>query len=251
MAQAILKICILSFSIWLSALPSKSIAQESETVQIKDTLTIEPPDSLIHAVLTSADSAAMQIDLPPLPSGEKVFKPNSTKAVLWSFIPGMGQVYNRKYWKLPFVYGGFMGFMYAMTWNGTNYQDYWVAYKSIIADAEAYNKLVSESNGADVEYAFNKAWTDFLPTADYQSAVNNVNYQNLFKNRKDFFRRNRDLSIILTVGFYLICMVDAYVDAELFDFDISPDLSMRIEPVVSPQSRFNAGSVGVNCSITF
>ncbi|MDR1343905.1 MAG: DUF5683 domain-containing protein [Tannerellaceae bacterium] len=239
------------FPICLSALSSKSIAQESESKEITDTLTIEPPDSLIHAVLTSADSAAMRISFPPLPSGNEVFKPNSTKAVLWSFIPGMGQIYNRKYWKLPFVYGGFMGFMYAMTWNGKNYQDYWGAYKSIIADAAAYNKLIGENNGAEVNYEFSKAWTDLLPTTDYQSAVNNVNYQNLFKNRKDFFRRNRDLSIILTVGFYLICMVDAYVDAELFDFDISPDLSMRIEPVVSPQTRFNANNVGVNCSITF
>jgi hypothetical protein len=120
-----------------------------------------------------------------------------------------------------------------------------------MADAAAYNKLVSESNGAEVEYEFSKAWTDFLPAADHKSSVNNVNYQNLFKNRKDFFRRNRDLSIILTVGFYFICMIDAYVDAELFDFDISPDLSMRIEPVISPQTRGSARSIGVNCSITF
>ncbi|MDR1356592.1 MAG: DUF5683 domain-containing protein [Tannerellaceae bacterium] len=255
MAQATVKICILLFPICLSALSSKSIAQEIEgegrSKEITDTLTTMPPDSLVRVVLTSADSIAMQAIFSQHPSGSEAFKPNSTKAVLWSLIPGMGQIYNRKYWKLPFVYGGFMGFAYAMTWNGKNYQDYWSAYKSIIADAEAYNKLINASSGAEVQYEFNKAWTDFLPTADYQSAVNNVNYQNLFKNRKDFFRRNRDLSIILTVGFYLICMVDAYVDAELFDFDISPDLSMRIEPAVSPQTRFNAGSVGVNCSITF
>ncbi|MDR1258392.1 MAG: DUF5683 domain-containing protein [Tannerellaceae bacterium] len=246
MAQAAVKICVLLFSICLSAFPLSSTAQE----KITDTLAIEPPDSLIHAVLTAADSVAMQIPPPGLLSKE-AFRPNSTKAVLWSFIPGMGQIYNRKYWKLPFVYGGFMGFMYAITWNGKNYQDYWGAYQSIMADAAAYNKLVSESGGADVEYEFNKAWTDFLPAADHKSTVNNVNYQNLFKNRKDFFRRNRDLSIILTVGFYFICMIDAYVDAELFDFDISPDLSMRIEPVISPLTRTNAQSIGVNCSITF
>jgi hypothetical protein len=182
---------------------------------------------------------------------QEIFKPNSTKAILWSFIPGMGQIYNRKYWKLPLVYGGFMGFMYAITWNGKNYQDYWGAYKSIMTDAKAYNELLVNSNGADVEYEFSKAWTDFLPAADHKSAVNNVNYQNLFKNRKDFFRRNRDLSIILTVGFYAICMIDAYVDAELFDFDISPDLSMRVEPVVLPQTRFSAQNIGVSCSIMF
>jgi hypothetical protein len=229
-------------------LPVKGNAQEVNDRQVTDTLTSEPPDSLILTVLATADSIAMQtITFPP----DNVFKPNSTKAVLWSLVPGMGQVYNRKYWKLPFVYGGFMGFMYAVTWNGKNYQDYWGAYQSIMTDSEAYNNLIKESNGENVEYEFNKAWTDFLPNADHKSAVNNVNYQNLFKNRKDYFRRNRDLSIILTVAFYFVCMVDAYVDAELFDFDISPDLSMRVEPVLSPGTRFDARNVGVSCSIMF
>jgi hypothetical protein len=182
---------------------------------------------------------------------KEAFKPNSTKAVLWSFIPGMGQIYNKKYWKLPLVYGGFMACMYATTWNGKNYQDYWGAYRSIMLDAVAYNQLVKEANGGEVVYEFSHEWTDFLSTTDYPSAVNNVGYQNLFKSRKDFYRRNRDLSIIITVGFYLICMVDAYVDAELFNFDISPDLSMRVEPVISPQTRFSSHSIGVNCSLTF
>ncbi|MDR2389547.1 MAG: DUF5683 domain-containing protein [Tannerellaceae bacterium] len=195
----------------------------------------------------TADSIALEVMQVP----KEAFSPNSTKAVLWALIPGMGQIYNRKYWKLPFVYGGFMAFMYAVSWNGKNYQDYWGAYRSIMYDAEVYGQLVKEANGADVSYEFSKEWTDFIPTTDYKSAVNNVGYQNTFKSRKDFFRRNRDLSIILTVGFYLICMVDAYVDAELFNFDISPELSMRIAPVVSPQTHFSTRSIGVNCSFTF
>jgi hypothetical protein len=248
MVQAAVKICILLFLICLSGIPVKGIAQEMKDKQVTDTLINELPDSALRAVIIAADSVAIQMSTFPL---QEIFKPNSTKAVLWSLIPGMGQIYNRKYWKLPLVYGGFMGFMYAITWNGKNYQDYWGAYKSIMMDAKAYNELLANSNGADIEYEFSKAWTNFLPTADHKSAVNNVNYQNLFKNRKDFFRRNRDLSIILTVSFYFICMIDAYVDAELFDFDISPDLSMRVEPVVLPQTRFSAQSIGVSCSIMF
>jgi hypothetical protein len=149
------------------------------------------------------------------------------------------------------VYGGFMAFMYAVTWNGKNYQDYWRAYQTIMHDAEVYGQLVKEADGAEVQYEFSKEWTDFIPTTDYKSAVNNESYQNTFKSRKDFFRRNRDLSIILTVGFYLVCMIDAYVDAELFNFDISPDLSMRVAPVISSQTRFSTRSIGVNCSFTF
>jgi hypothetical protein len=81
--------------------------------------------------------------------------------------------------------------------------------------------------------------------------VNNSSYQNLFKSRKDFFRRNRDLSLILTACFYLITVVDAYVDAELFDFDIAPDLSLRVTPAVSPQTQYSLRHIGVNCSIAF
>jgi hypothetical protein len=205
------------------------------------------PDSLTHAVLIAADSTL----IPFMDFSDKSFKPNSAKARLWALIPGMGQVYNRKYWKLPIVYGFFMGCMYAVTWNSKNYQDYWGAYKSIMHDSEAYNRLLQEAGGGEVEYAFSSEWTDFVSTTDYKSAVTNVSYHNLFKSRKDFFRRNRDLSIILTAGVYLISIVDAYVDAELFDFDISPDLSMRVEPVISLPTRYSSRNIGINCSITF
>jgi hypothetical protein len=249
MVQVAAKICLLLFPICLSVFPIKGNAQEIDDTQgiNTDSFAIATPDSVIQAALIAADSVVVRIEKVT----EEAFRPNSTKAVLWSILPGMGQIYNRKYWKLPIVYGGFMGFMYAVTWNSKNYQDYWGAYKSITIDAQTYNQLLQEANGASVEYTFNKAWTDFLPTADHKSVVNNVTYQNLFKNRKDFYRRNRDLSIILTVGFYFICMIDAYVDAELFDFDISPDLSMRVEPVVSPQTRFSTQNIGINCNITF
>jgi hypothetical protein len=251
MGQAAVRLCIWLFPVCLWGFPLKGNAQEwnDRPIADTDTLTVEMPDSVLRTMLIAADSVALHVAAVPL--REAAFKPNPTKAVLWSLIPGMGQIYNRKYWKLPFVYGGFMGFMYAVTWNGKNYTDYWGAYQSIMTDAAAYNKQLQESNGANVDYEFSRAWTDFLPTADHQSAVNNVNYQNLFKNRKDYFRRNRDLSLILSVGFYLLCMVDAYVDAELFNFDISPDLSMRIEPMASPPTRFSERNIGLNCSITF
>jgi hypothetical protein len=182
---------------------------------------------------------------------KKPFQPNPTKAVLLSLIPGVGQIYNRKYWKLPIVYGAFMGCMYAITWNGRNYQDYWNAYKAIMHDSQAYTALVNASGGGEVNYKFNTAWTDLVTTTDYKSVVNNTQYQNLFKSRKDFFRRNRDLSIIIAAGVYLLSLADAYVDAELFNFDISPDLSMRVEPTASPATRFAPSHLGLNWSITF
>ena len=79
----------------------------------------------------------------------------------------------------------------------------------------------------------------------------NENFKTQLKRGRDLYRRNRDLSIILTVGFYLICMADAYVDAQLFDFDISPDLSLRIEPTYNPSTSSSSRLLGFNCSIMF
>ena len=163
------------------------------------------------------------------------FKPNPTKAVLYSvFFPGLGQLYNRKYWKLPIVYGGFIGCAYAITWNGTQYNDYRKAYQDI-------------NNGGS-------SWHNYLPVGvDPESLTQSQMsyYISAFKNKKDFYRRNRDLSIIVTVGLYALCMLDAYVDAQLFDFDINPDLSMRIEPVFFDKHEFNTCTLGLQCSIKF
>ncbi|MDR1402402.1 MAG: DUF5683 domain-containing protein [Tannerellaceae bacterium] len=239
---------IILFAIWLLCFPLKGNTQEFIDEGFDtDTGIVAAPDSLIQAALSTADSGVVFIPEAP----KAAFKPNPAKAILLGLIPGMGQVYNRKYWKLPLVYGGFMAFMYAITWNNKNYQDYWNGYKSIMHDAAAYKTALDAAEGGEVDFAFNKDWTEFYPGTDPKSAVFDSGRQNQLKSRKDYFRRYRDLSIILAVGFYGITLIDAYVDAQLFDFDISPELSMRIEPVFSPQTRYSSRNIGLNCSITF
>ena len=98
----------------------------------------------------------------------------------------------------------------------------------------------------------NNSWENFLPAgANPSDYINNVNFQETLKRRKDYYRRYRDLSIIIAVGVYVLCMVDAYVDAQLFDFDISPDLSMRVVPAVEMQTPYSSRTYGVNCSLKF
>ena len=148
-------------------------------------------------------------------------------------IPGGGQIYNRKYWKLPIFYGGFAGCAYALTWNSKMYKDYSAAYKDAV-------------NGN-----FNSSTiTDLLPP--------NYNYTEsqlteTLRKRKDTFRRYRDLSIFAFIGVYLLSVVDAYVDAELSNFDITPDLSMKVEPAIinSQMTGSSNKNVGVQCSFRF
>ena len=71
------------------------------------------------------------------------------------------------------------------------------------------------------------------------------------KSKKDFYRRNRDLCIIGMVGLYLVCMVDAYVDASLSHFDISPNLSMDVAPAILGPADNISKSFGVQCALTF
>ncbi|MDR0431436.1 MAG: DUF5683 domain-containing protein [Tannerellaceae bacterium] len=248
MAQAITKInSIILFAVGLLCLPLTGNAQEFIEGFDTDTIIVEVPDSLTQGVLSVANSSFA----PVAAVQEKAFKPNPTKAVWLGLIPGMGQIYNRKYWKLPIVYGGLMACMYAVTWNNKNYQDFGGGYKAIIHDATAYKEALNAAEGGEIDFDFNPDWTEFLSGEDPKTEVFNTGRQNHFKSRKDYFRRYRDLSIIITVGVYAISLIDAYVDAQLFDFDISPDLSMRIEPVFSPQTRYSSRNIGLNCSITF
>ena len=144
------------------------------------------------------------------------WEPEPRLAVWFSLLfPGGGQIYNRKYWKLPVVYGGYVGCIYALTWNQSTYMDYQNAYVDIMDD---------DPN--------TKSYEDFLPP-HYEIDTSMEDWlKDVFKQRKNKYRRYRDLSIFAFAGMYLVAAIDAYVDAELSHFDISPDLSMRVEPTI-------------------
>ena len=161
------------------------------------------------------------------------------KRALWLALvfPGGGQIYNRKYWKLPLIYGGFMGCLYAMNWNNNMYKDYSQAYLDIMDDdpgTASYNNYLHL--GAKID-------------------GNEERYKQIFKSRKDKYRRWRDLSFFVMVGVYALSVIDAYVDAELSVFDISKDLSLKVEPTImnnsSSNDPFQGGALGLNCSLNF
>ncbi len=184
-------------------------------IQITDSVVSPPVEVLMQdSVVASQSSVVIITDTTELPMTleSKVFKPNPTRAVIYSAIfPGLGQIYNRKYWKLPIVYGGFLGFSYAITWNGKYYTDYSNGYKDIMDEDPETN-----------------SWKNFLPYGVDPETVDKAWLTSVMKRRKDFYRRYRDLSIIGTVAMYALSMLDAYVDAQLFDFNISSDLSLRV-----------------------
>lgn len=167
--------------------------------------------------------------------GKKVFVPDATRAVwLSALCPGLGQIYNRRYWKLPIVIGGFMGLGYGASWNNSMLTDY----------TRAYYDLMDNDPST-------KSYMDFFPPNTKEESLNRSWLERTLKRKKDYFRRNRDLCIIGMVGVYLVAIVDAYVDASLTNFDITPDLTVDVFPamIADPLSPYPA--LGVQWAFTF
>lgn len=206
-----------------SPLPADSAAfLNAEVVMAEDSI---PP-----TVVTADDYALDE-------RGRKPFNPNPTRAVwLSALFPGLGQIYNRRYWKLPIVIGGFMGLGYATNWNNGQYQDYMQGYRDLL-DSDASTN----------------SYMDFFPPTVSENDLDRSWLESVFKSKKDYFRRNRDLCVICLVALYALCMLDAYVDAQLTHFDVSPSLSMDVSPALLPQPQGKKGlpAVGLNWAFTF
>ena len=164
---------------------------------------------------------------------EKVHSPH--KASLYSAIlPGLGQAYNKKYWKIPLIYAGFGALGYSIHWNNKNYQTMKLAY-SDFTDKDPETNSYLDLAGA--EYY------------DFSIASDSINFKTALGRQQDYFRRNRDLLVITTFLFYGLNIIDASVDAHFFDFDISEDLSFNWQPMMY---YYNDETIyGIRWTLTF
>ncbi|MCC8146379.1 MAG: DUF5683 domain-containing protein [Bacteroidales bacterium] len=221
MKNYILLIVIIFVSFSASLYSQDNSLLERDSIEVLEGPLIIPDSLIIDSIPEVAPVNEEVLEI------KERFVPDPTKAVIYSAIfPGLGQIYNRKYWKLPIVYGGFIGCVYAITWNNKTYTDYRNAYRDIMDDDPNTN-----------------SWQSY--------GRNEESLKPILKRRRDNFRRYRDLSCFIAVGLYAVCMIDAYVDAQLFEFDISQDLSMRVDPVLFDRTAQNSRAVGFQCSFTF
>ena len=165
----------------------------------------------------------------------KIRKPDPSTATWLALVfPGGGQIYNRKFWKLPIVYGGFVGCLYAYNWNVQMYKDY----------RQAYLDIMDSDPNTDSYKDFFRPGYDFDANKEY--------LQGVFKKRKDRYRRWRDLSIFSFIGVYALSVIDAYVDAQLSHFDISEDIHLSIEPeIINSRQFMDKDYYGLNLNISF
>jgi hypothetical protein len=164
---------------------------------------------------------------------DEVHSPKSA-AVYSAVLPGLGQAYNKKYWKIPLIYIGFGVIGYFIDWNNDHYQLNKVAYQHLTDSLPGTNDhlLLDAAVYYDLENS-----TDF------------ANFKDGLTKRQDYYRRNRDLLFISAIGFYGLNIIDASVDAHLFNFDISDDLSFNWQPSIL--NFDNQIIYGFNCTFNF
>lgn len=158
------------------------------------------------------------------------FKPDPNKS-LWLALtfPGAGQIYNRKYWKLPIIYGGAVGVAYAISYYGGHYNDYMRGYRDYM------------DSDPNTNYHL-----ELIPTGYPES-----NAGTYVRNRVNSYRRYRDIFIVVGVAVYALSVIDAYVDAQLADFDISTDLSMKVRPKLDVEQHTGKPTAGCQMQIYF
>lgn len=178
------------------------------------------------SVALNTDTVIVKNDsVPTKKANPSEFKRHSVKkAVLYSaLVPGWGQVYNKKWWKVPIIYAGFGGLGFAIGWNAKKWHTY----------SDAYRMRVDT----------------FPETVDpYVGIYSDANLLTL----KNYYRRNMDLSIIFTTVLYALNIIDAAVDAHLFEYDVSDDLTLRVQPQLQLASRPGENSyTGLNITMHF
>jgi hypothetical protein len=153
-----------------------------------------------------------------------LLKHSPRKASFYSAVfPGLGQIYNKKYWKVPILYAGIAICAYAYTFNQNEYLRFRKAY--ILRER-------NDPNSPD----------EFASLGDRVTLA-------AIGNARDFYRRDRDISIMSFAGIYLLNVIDATVDAYLFDYDISPDLALKVRPSI--MQTYGLTNFGVRCSLRF
>lgn len=153
--------------------------------------------------MLSSEFCTAQTETLPEDSVKKRKHSPKLAMLMSTVIPGLGQAYNKKYWKIPVVYAG-LGVLGYLSYRNTNYYNNF---------KDAYSELYNSGNQDS---------TIHLYGVDYSLSG--------LEAGKNYYRRYRDMYSIFTVGFYLLNIIDANVDANLYDFDISDDISLKISP---------------------
>lgn len=222
---------MLIIAILLIAFQAKLI--NSQELPADTVTTINIPSDTVTTIIPRADTVAATVSAPADIKDEIVHSPQ--KAAMYSAIlPGLGQAYNKKYWKIPLVYGGFAAFGYFINFNNNRYKLFKLYYSDLTDGNDMTNSFL------DYKYVDG----DKMDDLSYVETLKRG-----FIREQDRWRRWRDMNIIMIVGFYGLNIIDASVDAHFFNWDISDDLTLRWQPTID--QLYNKNIFALNCTIRF
>lgn len=188
--------------------PALSFAQVKDTASVSKNIQTKNP-----SIVNTVDSTKKFQNKPKYRSPKKA-------ALMSTIVPGLGQVYNKKYWKVPIIYAGIAGLAYSLNFNQSEYITYLNAYKNRL------NKI-----------------PDNFPSTIYSDEYLNSEQQ--------YYKRYRNLTVIGASLLYLLNIVDAAVDAHMSTFDVGDDLSFNIQPTLINIAHANQYTTGFSLNITF
>jgi hypothetical protein len=197
---------------------------------------------LSQQVVTAQDSTVV--------SGKtkKILKFYPMKATMLSAaLPGFGQIYNRKYWKIPLVYAGFGALGYSVVFNITNYNKFIKGYQDFvdnIPQTDSYRKLIRGMDQSSYDPVL-------LPRSSTYTDSNAEWVRDGLLRQVDYYKKYRDLSYIGIAAWYLISILDANVDASLADYDIDENINLTLAPVQIPGSYFTGAGLSLSLKINF
>jgi hypothetical protein len=215
---------------------SKPVKQNMLT---NDTISVTKP---LGQNVSSKDTSAVDRHV------KQIFKPEPLRATMLAVaFPGLGQIYNRKYWKIPVVYVGFGALVYSAGFNGKNYNLYMKAYQDFtdnILATNSYLKVISPSADRKLyDPLFNPTGYDLNTYASYKEAMLRM---------VDYYKRYRDLSYIGIAGWYLISILDANVDASLYNYEVNNNLNITLAPIpMSLPGGFIGAGLSVDLKVNF
>jgi hypothetical protein len=193
-----------------------------------------------HQNITAQDT------LPSPETKKKLFIAEPFRATMLAVaLPGLGQIYNKKYWKVPFVYAGFGGIIFAISFNTTYYNRYMKGYQDFtdkIPETDSYLEIIKNVDPSTY---------DPVLFPDTYNRSSESWYREAMLRKIDYFKKYRDLSYIGIAAWYLFTILDANVDASLFNYDISDSLEMGIAPAQIPFPGEPGKGMSVNLKVKF
>ncbi|QZE13557.1 hypothetical protein K4L44_13370 [Halosquirtibacter laminarini] len=202
-----------------------SVQGQQKVTAKGDTALVEKKVSFKMDTVKISDSTSLPLDTMEL---EPVYRliPRSPKkaSIMSALVPGLGQIYNHKYWKLPLIYGGFAAMTYGFMWNNNQYKDYKEGYMLL---SKGYGNLSSEEQAFLAQLIRN-------PNYNLQDPQNQQDLQRSLESGMSYYKRNRDLNVVGMAALYLLNIIDASIDAHFSTFDISDNLSMDVQPYATP-----------------